>query len=1158
MSRTIRIGNQTAASSADRMAPFEFALRHGFDAFEWFADKKWNADGSTAGWDESDMDPSTRVWIRDTGRAHDVLFTVHAPWQANPLHEDGAPALLRSIDFARDIGAVLVNLHLYMDDGAAGYVRALGPVIHHAVAAGLRLSIENTPQTTPDDFNRTFARLRELDPTLPGQVGMCLDIGHANLCAATRNDYLRYLDELSPDVPLIHLHLHENFGDADTHLPLFTGPARTNDAGVRGLLERLRRRSYRGALILEQWPSPPELLVEAATRLRGMLPDDPFDVAPAAPESVDGRPPLSPQGWDDDSDFLIDLVESARRRKSWRGRLEWVRDRLVDRSFRPTEGRLATIAVYLRFLATGELKCEEDGGHFRPNHSAEAAYEIEAALERSSGPDTAWVLRRLYPYLPSWGEEFRRAEPLTRIRDIAHRNDIPPDLKREIKERLQNKLHRSAGPEDLRTSAEILARVTAPGAGYSPAFVAEFRTFHGELREFFNATGLDDRLNALIKSEDAAFTSAVRDFLALKAKNAPADRQLSLLTDLRRRVADRMSGANLRARSRLRLADVGLEDYAFTLLSECANRLESLSGPGFWSGLLPAVAAALDNLRLSLIALEECAALLSELLAWADGFRADDRFHLLRLMATLSRARRLAEEHADRVGRLFPPRAEAIGRPLGVAEHAVKVYAEGEVRGHLVFQLSRLLELGLRAARAALRLRPWEAVVPGEACGELVRAAALTDVEGEKGPLLLLLDRADGEAEIPAGVKGVLLAHPMPLLSHLGVRARQARVPFAACAGREHLAEYERFVGTEVRLRVTPDGPSLSPAGAAAVCGAAGSSAHGEVLVPEALLSDEVGVWPLEKATPLTCGAKAAGARWVLEVAGRSNGLFRAPRGLAVPFGVMERCLDAVPAVRREYLALSERVSGATAEEREPLLGRLRDLLTGLPVPDEIGRAVVAFFGPEARLAVRSSANGEDLEHLAGAGLYESVVNVPAAAAPEAIARVWASLWTHQAALSRTQAGIAHDRIHMAVLLHELVRPDLSFIMHTANPLTGNRGEALVEVAVGLGEVLASSPVPGTPYRLACDRTTGAVELLSCATFSVALRPGADGGVVQDRLDYSRVALSADRDAAPRLGKRLGAVATVLEEGLGRAQDVEGAVAADEVYVVQTRPQQGL
>jgi phosphoglucan,water dikinase len=146
----------------------------------------------------------------------------------------------------------------------------------------------------------------------------------------------------------------------------------------------------------------------------------------------------------------------------------------------------------------------------------------------------------------------------------------------------------------------------------------------------------------------------------------------------------------------------------------------------------------------------------------------------------------------------------------------------------------------------------------------------------------------------------------------------------------------------------------------------------------------------------------------------------------------------------------------------------------------------------------------------------------------------------------------------MAVLVEEMVTPDLSFIMHTADPVTGDRGEALVELAVGLGEVLASSSVPGTPYRMTCDRATGAVNLTACASFGVALRPGPGGDVVQERLNYSKVPLSADRDAAPPLGKRLAAIAQVLEEGLGRPQDVEGVVAADEVWVVQSRAQQGL
>jgi sugar phosphate isomerase/epimerase len=271
MSPRIRIGNQTAVTSADRMEPFEFALHHGFDAFEWFADKKLDSAGGVRGWDETDIDAATRARIRHAGQERDVLFSVHAPWQANPLHADGIEVILRSLDFAHDIGAVLVNFHLYMDDGAAGYVRSLLPVLRRAADLGLRLSIENTPKTTPADFNATFACIQKTMAAPTEKVGMCLDIGHANLCAETHNDYVRYIDAVAPHVPITHMHVHENYGDADSHLTLFTGPSRENDAGVRSLLERLRRRDYSGVLILEQWPQPPQLLVEAATRLRQLL-----------------------------------------------------------------------------------------------------------------------------------------------------------------------------------------------------------------------------------------------------------------------------------------------------------------------------------------------------------------------------------------------------------------------------------------------------------------------------------------------------------------------------------------------------------------------------------------------------------------------------------------------------------------------------------------------------------------------------------------------------------------------------------------------------------------------------------------------------------------------------------------------------------------------
>ena len=138
-------------------------------------------------------------------------------------------------------------------------------------------------------------------------------------------------------------------------------------------------------------------------------------------------------------------------------------------------------------------------------------------------------------WLPSSDEAFRRAEPLTRIRDIAHRNDIDPELKREIKTTLQNKLHRCAGPEDLAASAAILARITAPGVSFSPDFVAQFRIFHEELKEFFNARSLDDRLMALLPGVDAAQADLIRLLERQKTQTDPAGllAALEALTTLR-------------------------------------------------------------------------------------------------------------------------------------------------------------------------------------------------------------------------------------------------------------------------------------------------------------------------------------------------------------------------------------------------------------------------------------------------------------------------------------------------------------------------------------------------------------------------------------------------------------------------------------------------
>lgn len=262
----IFIGNQTAFSAATFLEPFEYGLANDFDAFEWFSDKKPNG----AGWDGSDLSPGLRADIRNRAQARGMRLSVHAHCAANPLRPESLPVLWRDLELAEALGATLLNVHLFLDASIAAYAGALVPVLQRAAAAGLQVAIENTPETTPQHFNELFGAWQAMGLPAAARAGMCFDLGHANLCPATRNDYLRYFDQLASDLPIIHLHLHENRGDRDAHLPIFTGPAGVDARGIEGLLRRLRRRGYTGSFILEQWPQPPSLLIAARSRLRHM------------------------------------------------------------------------------------------------------------------------------------------------------------------------------------------------------------------------------------------------------------------------------------------------------------------------------------------------------------------------------------------------------------------------------------------------------------------------------------------------------------------------------------------------------------------------------------------------------------------------------------------------------------------------------------------------------------------------------------------------------------------------------------------------------------------------------------------------------------------------------------------------------------------------
>ena len=72
-------------------------------------------------------------------------------------------------------------------------------------------------------------------------------------------------------------------------------------------------------------------------------------------------------------EYGIALVAADKRARSWREKLDLALGLLTGDDAALTTEQLVDVAIYLRFLGTGAIRCAEDGRHFRPAHHARIA-----------------------------------------------------------------------------------------------------------------------------------------------------------------------------------------------------------------------------------------------------------------------------------------------------------------------------------------------------------------------------------------------------------------------------------------------------------------------------------------------------------------------------------------------------------------------------------------------------------------------------------------------------------------------------------------------------------------------------------------------------------------------------------------------------------------
>ncbi len=231
--------------------------------------------------------------------------------------------------------------------------------------------------------------------------------------------------------------------------------------------------------------------------------------------------------------------------------------------------------------------------------------------------------------------------------------------------------------------------------------------------------------------------------------------------------------------------------------------------------------------------------------------------------------------------------------------------------------------------------------------------------------------------------------------------------------------------------------------------------------------------------------------------------------------------------------------------------GALRD---GLPeaVREAVATALAALAGRDEGVAVRSSATVEDGAASSFAGQQVTTLNVRGAEAVlEAVGRCWASLWEEGALVYRRGAGAGKDPwepAEMAVVVQQLVPAEVSGVLFTADPTTGNNGHMVVDAAFGLGETVVGGGAVDT-YVL--DRSRAAVVSHTLSDKSELRVPLAGGGVATRPVSRDRSG-TGSVDAA--LARDLVALGLAVEEVVGGPADVEWALADGTLYVLQARP----
>ncbi|NJE42490.1 phosphoenolpyruvate synthase [Thermococcus sp. GR6] len=245
---------------------------------------------------------------------------------------------------------------------------------------------------------------------------------------------------------------------------------------------------------------------------------------------------------------------------------------------------------------------------------------------------------------------------------------------------------------------------------------------------------------------------------------------------------------------------------------------------------------------------------------------------------------------------------------------------------------------------------------------------------------------------------------------------------------------------------------------------------------------------------------------------------------------------------------------------------KIREKIISMEMPAEIAKEIVdaykklsqRFNKDAVYVAVRSSATAEDLPEASFAGQQETYLDVYGEDdVLDKVKRCWASLWTARATFYRAKQGFDHSKVYLSAVVQKMVNSETSGVMFTANPVTNDRSEIMINAAWGLGEAVVSGAVSPDEYIVEKGTWKIKEKYIAKKEIMIVKNPETGKGTVTVKTaeylgpEYVEKQVLTDEQIleVAKIGAR-------IEEHYGWPQDIEWAYDKDDgkLYIVQSRP----